>query len=74
MVLDVDLTLVGELEEVQHMFLRRLLGVNNHSILAILFFRNRTTPSSISTSSIGPRLPEVPYTVATSVICICCVP
>ncbi|THV03490.1 hypothetical protein K435DRAFT_747737 [Dendrothele bispora CBS 962.96] len=43
-VLDVDLTLVGELEDVQHMFLRRLLGVNNHSILAILFSETGLLP------------------------------
>ncbi|THU95036.1 hypothetical protein K435DRAFT_966617 [Dendrothele bispora CBS 962.96] len=45
-VLDVDLTLVGDLEGVQHMhmFLRRLLGVNNHSILAILFSETGLLP------------------------------
>ncbi|KAJ3919286.1 hypothetical protein F5877DRAFT_16260, partial [Lentinula edodes] len=36
-VLDIDLTLLEDLENVQHLYLRRLLGVNRRSTLAFLF-------------------------------------
>jgi hypothetical protein len=43
-VLDVDLNLLAELEAVQHLYLRRLLGLNSRSTLAVLFTETGIMP------------------------------
>src|SRR6202044_3681248 len=43
-VLDVEDALVQELMDVQHLFLRRLLGVGQHSMLATLFTETGILP------------------------------
>ncbi|KAJ7711130.1 hypothetical protein B0H14DRAFT_3902606 [Mycena olivaceomarginata] len=45
--LDADCTLLDELVEVQHLFLRRLLGLNPHSMLAVLFTETGQMPIRI---------------------------
>ncbi|KAJ7835708.1 hypothetical protein B0H13DRAFT_1652547, partial [Mycena leptocephala] len=45
--LDTDNTLLKEHLEVQHLFLRRLLGLNPHSMLAILFTETGQMPVRI---------------------------
>ncbi|THU77421.1 hypothetical protein K435DRAFT_889798 [Dendrothele bispora CBS 962.96] len=42
--IDVDTKLLGLLESVQHSFLRRLLGLNSHSMLVILFTETGLLP------------------------------
>ncbi|KAJ7451917.1 hypothetical protein FB451DRAFT_1051101, partial [Mycena latifolia] len=45
--LDTDDSLIRELVDVQHSFLRRLLGLNPHSMLAILFTETEQVPLRI---------------------------
>ncbi|KAE9402296.1 hypothetical protein BT96DRAFT_991271 [Gymnopus androsaceus JB14] len=42
--LDVDLALLGELEQVQHLFLRRLLSLHRRSILVVFFSETGLIP------------------------------
>ncbi|THV00867.1 hypothetical protein K435DRAFT_559516, partial [Dendrothele bispora CBS 962.96] len=42
--IDVDEALVSKLEAVQHSFLRRLLGLNSHSMLVVLFTETGLVP------------------------------
>ncbi|KAE9403489.1 hypothetical protein BT96DRAFT_814910, partial [Gymnopus androsaceus JB14] len=43
-VLDIDLSLLGELELVQHLFLRRLLGLHRRCMLVFLFSETGLIP------------------------------
>ncbi|KAF7338065.1 Reverse transcriptase domain-containing protein [Mycena venus] len=45
--LDTDAVLLDELQDVQHMYLRRLLGLNSHSMLAVLFTETGQMPVRI---------------------------
>ncbi|KAF7345055.1 Reverse transcriptase domain-containing protein [Mycena venus] len=45
--LDTDTSLLDDLMEVQHSFLRRLLGLNSHSMLAVLFTETGQMPIRI---------------------------